>query len=100
MQEAVDVLKAIREAPFNIGSEIVHPQSPGLVVRQENGKRILSSMTWGFPLVLKGAKGQPLKPRPVNNARTDKLGTPFWRRAFENRRCLIPLTQSVEELPR
>ena len=30
-------------------------------------------MTWGFPLVLKGKNGQPLKPKPVNNARTDKL---------------------------
>jgi putative SOS response-associated peptidase YedK len=49
------------------------------------------AMTWGFPLVLKGAKGQPLKPKPVNNARTDKLATPFWRHAFSHRRCLIPL---------
>jgi putative SOS response-associated peptidase YedK len=54
------------------------------------------AMTWGFPLVLKGAKGQPLKPKPVNNARTDKLGTFFWRQSFEERRCLISLTAWAE----
>jgi len=47
-------------------------------------------------LVLKGAKGQPLKPKPVNNARTDKLTTFFWRHAFAERRCLIPLTAWAE----
>lgn len=65
----------------------VYPGYTGLVVAE----RAVRAMTWGFPLVLKGAKGQPLKPKPVNNARTDKLGTGFWRHAFENRRCLIPL---------
>jgi putative SOS response-associated peptidase YedK len=53
-------------------------------------------MTWGFPLVLKGKSGQPLKPKPVNNAREDKLGTAFWRASFERRRCLIPVTAWAE----
>ena len=53
-------------------------------------------MIWGFPLVLKGTQGQPLKPKPVNNARTDKLGSFFWRHSFEERRCLIPLTAWAE----
>jgi putative SOS response-associated peptidase YedK len=103
MQEAMDVLKAIREAPFNIGSEIVHPQSPGLVVRQDNGKRILASMTWGFPLILADAKaraavkGVAVKPKPVNNARTDKLGSGFWSRwTAPAHRCLIPLKAYAE----
>lgn len=65
----------------------VYPGTTGLIVAEG----AVRAMTWGFPLVLKGAKGQPLKPKPVNNARTDKLGTGFWRHAFENRRCLIPL---------
>jgi putative SOS response-associated peptidase YedK len=65
----------------------VYPGYTGLVVAQGT----VRAMTWGFPLVLKGAKGQPLKPKPVNNARQDKLATPFWRHAFANRRCLIPL---------
>jgi putative SOS response-associated peptidase YedK len=65
----------------------VYPGYTGLVVAEG----AVRAMTWGFPLVLKGAKGQPLKPKPVNNARSDKLATGFWRHAFEHRRCLIPL---------
>jgi len=65
----------------------VYPGYTGLVVAGGT----VRAMTWGFPLTLKGAKGQPLKPKPVNNARTDKLATGFWRHAFEKRRCLIPL---------
>jgi putative SOS response-associated peptidase YedK len=75
----------------NFGEE-VYPGYPGLVVADG----AVRAMTWGFPLVLKGAKGQPLKPKPVNNARTDKLGTFFWRHSFEERRCLIPLTGWAE----
>ncbi|MBI1403685.1 MAG: hypothetical protein GC147_10765 [Porphyrobacter sp.] len=75
----------------NFGAE-VYPGYPGLVVASGE----VRAMTWGFPLVLKGAKGQPLKPKPVNNARTDKLGTFFWRHSFAERRCLIPLTGWAE----
>ena len=53
-------------------------------------------MTWGFPLVLKGKQGQPLKPKPVNNTREDKLHTGFWRDSFINRRCLIPVSAWAE----
>lgn len=69
-----------------------YPGYTGLVVAEG----ALRAMTWGFPLALTGAKGQPLKPRPVNNARSDKLATPFWRNAFETRRCLIPLDAWAE----
>ncbi len=50
-------------------------------------------MTWGFPLAMKGKSGQPLKPKPVNNARTGKLDGGFWRPSFQARRCLIPVTE-------
>lgn len=70
----------------------VYPGYTGLVVAEG----AVRAMTWGFPLVLKGAKGQPLKPKPVNNARTDKLETGFWRHAFQHRRCLIPLEAWAE----
>ncbi|MEE4317692.1 MAG: SOS response-associated peptidase family protein [Erythrobacter sp.] len=75
----------------NFGQE-VYPGYPGLVVAAGE----VRTMVWGFPLVLKGKQGQKLKPKPVNNARTDKLGTFFWRHAFEERRCLIPLTGWAE----
>lgn len=75
----------------NFGAE-VYPGYPGAVIAEGT----LRQMSWGFPLQLKGAKGQPLKPKPVNNARTDKLGGFFWKQSFEQRRCLIPLTGWAE----
>ncbi|WP_298465289.1 SOS response-associated peptidase family protein [uncultured Erythrobacter sp.] len=68
------------------------PGSPGLVVAGGS----LHQMSWGFPLVMKGKNGQPLKPKPVNNARTDKLDSFFWRSSFEKRRCLIPVSAWAE----
>jgi putative SOS response-associated peptidase YedK len=70
----------------------VYPGYTGLVVADG----AVRAMTWGFPLVLKGKQGQPLKPKPVNNARSDKLGTYFWQHAFARQRCLIPLTAWAE----
>jgi len=75
----------------NFGAE-VYPGTPGLVVAEG----VVRAMTWGFPLALKGKQGQPLKPKPVNNARTDKLDSFFWRHSFAERRCLIPLTGWAE----
>jgi putative SOS response-associated peptidase YedK len=84
-----DALEGATGANF---AEEVYPGYTGLVVAEG----AVRPMTWGFPLVLNGAKGQPLKPKPVNNARTDKLETGFWRHAFTQRRCLIPLTAWAE----
>ena len=84
--EAVDELGGA-----NFGEE-VYPGYPGVVVVGGNVRQ----MNWGFPLAMKGKSGQPLKPKPVNNARTDKLGSFFWRQSFEERRCLIPLTAWAE----
>ncbi len=75
----------------NFGEE-VYPGYPGLVVAEGAVK----PMSWGFPLVMKGKSGQPLKPKPVNNARTDKLDSFFWRYSFEERRCLIPVSAWAE----
>lgn len=84
-----DAVEAAAGANF---AEEVYPGYSGLVVAEG----AVRAMTWGFPLALKGAKGQALKPKPVNNARTDKLSTFFWRYSFEERRCLIPLTAWAE----
>lgn len=70
----------------------VYPGYPGVVVAAGE----LRSMTWGFPLVLKGKSGQPLKPKPVNNTRADKLDSFMWRYSFEERRCLIPVSEFAE----
>lgn len=71
----------------------VYPGYPGLVVAGDT----LRTMSWGFPLALRSRRtGRPLKPKPVNNAREDKLATPFWRDSFKSRRCLIPVTAWAE----
>ena len=75
----------------------VYPGTPGTVVRGVSDGRQLACMVWGFPFAQKSKKtGKPLKPRPVNNTRTDKLDSFFWRYSFEERRCLIPLTHFAE----
>jgi putative SOS response-associated peptidase YedK len=81
----------LRVAPGNVPAE-VYPGYPGLVLADGE----LRPMVWGFPLVLTGASGQRLKPKPVNNARTDKLSGPFWSASFRTRRCLIPLSAFAE----
>lgn len=87
--------RVLREV--NDGPAIVHPKEPGWVVRLVDGERVLEQMTWGFPVTLRGKTGQPLKPKPVNNARFDKLGG-FWKRWADNpkHRCLIPAAAYAE----
>jgi putative SOS response-associated peptidase YedK len=70
----------------------VYPGYPGLVIAGGRAR----AMNWGFPLVLKGKQGQPLKPKPVTNAREDKLLSTFWRDSFVHRRCLVPVSQWAE----
>jgi len=78
-------------AGANLAPE-VYPGLPGLVVAEGQAR----VMHWGFPLVLTGRQGQKLKPKPVTNAREDKLTTPFWRDSFIQRRCLVPISQWAE----
>ncbi len=73
-------------------AEEVYPGYPGLVF----DGTALRSMGWGFPLSVKGKSGRMLKPRPVNNTRSDKLDSFMWRYSFAERRCLIPLTAFAE----
>jgi putative SOS response-associated peptidase YedK len=70
----------------------VYPGYPGLVVAEGR----VRAMNWGFPLILTGKQGQKLKPKPVTNARDDKLGTSFWRDSFARRRCLVPVSAWAE----
>lgn len=90
--EAVARLFGADFQPGTNFAEEVYPGYSGLVI-EDGGAR---SMTWGFPLSLTGKQGQKLKPRPVNNAREDKLDTAFWRDSFAQRRCLIPINAWAE----
>jgi putative SOS response-associated peptidase YedK len=89
--EVARTFDAVELGSSNAAAE-VYPGRPGIVVA--NGE--VRSMVWGFPLVLKGKSGQPLKPKPVNNARADKLDGFMWRYSFAERRCLIPVTEFAE----
>lgn len=90
--EVAKLFSAIPEYGANFGEE-VYPGYPGVVVAEGSAR----TMTWGFPLAMKSKKtGLPLKPKPVNNAREDKLSTAFWRDSFVKRRCLIPVTAWAE----
>ena len=73
-------------------ADTLYPGYRGLVVAHG----ALRAMNWGVPVILTGKQGQKLKPKPVTNARDDKLATPFWRDSFVHRRCLIPATQWAE----
>ncbi len=90
-QEVARMFAVEPDLSANYGSE-VYPGYPGLVIAQGRAR----AMTWGFPLVLTGRQGQKLKPKPVTNAREDKLLTPFWRDSFVARRCLVPISQWAE----
>jgi len=85
------IAQELKIIPGNAPEE-VYPGYPGVVLADN----AIQQMNWGFPLSLRGVKGQMLKPKPVNNARTDKLRTPFWSASFRDRRCLIPMSEFAE----
>lgn len=78
----------------NAGAE-VYPGAPGMVVREADGARILQSMTWGFPLRLKGMKPES-KPKPVNNIADLQKGMWIGLARKPEWRCLIPATAFAE----
>jgi putative SOS response-associated peptidase YedK len=71
----------------------IRPTDTVPVVRlSKNGERELVQMRWGFVLPQPGAA-----PKPVTNARADKVRTSsFWKTSFERRRCLVPATAFCE----
>lgn len=96
--EIANLFRATATPGLNFGAE-VYPGYPGLVIARDGAgqTRVARQMTWGFPLARTGKQGQPLKPRPVNNAREDKLMTPFWRPSMTApRRCLVPVSAWAE----
>ena len=96
VDEVASHFKARRPKPTNTAPGDVYPGGQGFVIRSDAGERVMQAMTWGFPVRLKHMKPTS-KPKPVNNARDDKLLT-FWRPWFTNpaHRCLIPFTSFAE----
>ncbi|MGZ2411281.1 putative SOS response-associated peptidase YedK [Sphingomonas sp. F9_3S_D5_B_2] len=96
VDEVARLFDAIADPAGNAG-DTVYPGYPGIVVAPDGGAGLrVRQMSWGFPLTLKGKNGQPLRPKPVNNCRTDKLDSFMWRHSFRERRCLIPVTAFCE----
>jgi putative SOS response-associated peptidase YedK len=82
--------------PFQSNApEEVYPGTPGLVVREAEGQRIIQSMVWGFPLRLKGMS-PTAKPKPVNNIADMRKGMWIGCARKPDARCLIPLTAFAE----
>lgn len=85
----------IPTVPASNAGEEVYPGTPGVVMREESGARVLQSMTWGFPIRLKTMKPGS-KPKPVNNIAD--LAKGFWVGLARKPqwRCIIPVTQFAE----
>lgn len=79
---------------FNAPDE-TYPGYPGLVIREQDGERMLQTMAWGFPLRLKGMKPDS-KPKPVNNIADIKKGMWIGLARKPQWRCLIPATHFAE----
>lgn len=96
-KQIVNLFSARIFRPFNDGPETVHPRDVAPVVRLHQGETVIEQMSWGFPVILTGKRGLPLRPKPVNNARFDKLNA-FWFRWARNpaHRCLIPAASFAE----
>lgn len=95
MTRGVDEVARLFEVEGDAGAnfaEELYPGYPGLVVADGRAR----AMAWGFPVVLTGKQGQKLKPKPVTNARDDKLDGYFWSDSFAARRSLIPVSQWAE----
>ncbi|WP_374527771.1 SOS response-associated peptidase [Novosphingobium sp.] len=95
MTKGVDEVAKLFEVDSVRGANLadeVYPGLPGLVIAEGQAR----AMNWGFPLALTGKQGQKLKPKPVTNAREDKLLTGFWRDSFVHRRCLVPVSGWAE----
>ncbi len=60
----------------------IRKTDPGLVLRTAEGGVEAEVMRWGFSREFNGA---------INNARSDKLDSGMWRKAYGSRRCVIPV---------
>src|SRR5688500_11742061 len=89
--EVANLFGAMLGEVGNAGGGEVYPGYPGAVM----AGGVLRSMVWGFPFKPKDAKPES-KPKPVNNARADKLDSFMWRYSFQERRCLIPVSAFAE----
>ena len=85
-------LELFRERTFLRIPGIFPGYDAPVVCENEDGERELVNMNWGFVL-----HQNERAPRRVTNVREDKILTSyFWRRSFEERRCLVLATAFCE----
>lgn len=81
-----------RAAAFEPTAAIFPGYAAPVVRHASDGERELAELNWGFMLLQKGRA-----PRRVTNVRDDKILTsPFWRKSFEERRCVVPASSYCE----
>jgi putative SOS response-associated peptidase YedK len=74
-----------------------HAIEPTLPLPVITGEREVVTMSWGFRRRFKRKDGKGLTaPKPVVNAKSEKMGDFMWRDAYRHRRCLIPVTDFYE----
>lgn len=85
-----DVDVVVSERIRQLASKLIRRSGKGIVLRQQEGKAIVDEMRWGF--------GRDFSDS-INNARTDNLKSKVWEEAYEERRCLVPISEFYEWQP-
>ena len=89
------------ENTLSVEKDYAAPGKPGYVIREDDGQRVVSTMTWGFPT--RKPRKRPAKEGELpflydwwTNCRN--LGNNMWRRSLlkPEQRCLVPFTQFSE----
>ena len=85
------ILAEIVAAMAKLPSQLIRPTLRAPVLMADQSLRVMS---WGFRRVVPGAK-KPVA-RTIVNSREDKLAGRTWKKAFAERRCLIPASSFFE----
>jgi len=72
--------------------QLIRPTNVAPVIMPDGA---IAAMHWGFRVKVPGASGKLLV-KTVVNAREDKLETRTWKKAFQERRCIIPASAYYE----
>lgn len=85
-----DVEEAVNERIRQLASKLIRRAGRGPVLRQMNGELLVEEMRWGFVRGFSDA---------INNARTDNLSSKVWEEAYQQGRCLVPISEFYEWQP-
>jgi len=80
----------VSEELEKLKSALIRKSDPGVVIlpgKTRNADHTPHTMHWGFH--------RPFNPA-INNSRSDKLESAVWKTAFDNRRCIIPVSAYYE----